>query len=249
MNCLICNKEVSNLGTHLVLHKVSSEDYYTTHVLKDIKPVCGNPDCGCNTKFISISYGYRAFCSRKCSNTAKWNDEYKHKLSNSLSKSWTDKRKLGFSKQMSAHYNDPAYLATHIENCKRSFNNLTTEQRDKFVSNNRGKHGYHESIKAGRIMYRSTYELVAYQILDSLSKVLTYKSEPFRIPYLLDGVEHTYIPDILVTYTDRTLELIEIKPERQVSETSVQAKSLAAINFCDNLGIPYTIWTEKELRI
>jgi hypothetical protein len=111
------------------------------------------------------------------------------------------------------------------------------------------KTGLYTSNKAGSIRYRSSYELIAYQILDQLSIVKSYQCDPFRIPYIFKDDTHTYIPDILVTYVDNSQELIEVKPERFLLDEKVVAKSIAAKQYCVTLGIKYSLWTEKNLML
>jgi len=52
--------------------------------------------------------------------------------------------------------------------------------------------------------------------LDKDSTVATYTPEPFAIPYIHEGRRHSYIPDILVEYTNGSKEVIEVKPIYEV---------------------------------
>ena len=78
----------------------------------------------------------------------------------------------------------------------------------------RGKSGFFFSQKMNRkLHYRSTLELQWYQLLEQMPTVQDYYVERYVIPYNFKGVQHHYLPDLFIRYTDRTRELVEIKPE------------------------------------
>lgn len=110
------------------------------------------------------------------------------------------------------------------------------------------KHGYYESSKAGRLHYRSSWELEYFQYLDNNIDVLEYNVEPLYIPYELNGITRNYIPDILVYYIDGHLELIEIKPSNMLSQPKNAAKITAGQSHCELLDVSYIVITEHELR-
>lgn len=111
----------------------------------------------------------------------------------------------------------------------------------------RGKSGEFFSKKNGEfVFYRSSFEKVAYEILEKDNSVLAYKREPFRIPYKYDGLTRSYIPDILVI-TKRGKILIEVKANWEKDTPKNIAKKLAAIEFCARANIEYMLWTEDFL--
>ncbi len=113
-----------------------------------------------------------------------------------------------------------------------------------------GKSGFFFSAKNGRDMhYRSSYELLAYEILEQLSKVECYKNEPFHIPYRFNGIIRNTVPDILVTYTDGTKELIEIKASYAIQNEKTNAKFWAMNDYAVTQGWDFNVWTEKELGL
>ncbi len=114
----------------------------------------------------------------------------------------------------------------------------------------RGKSGYYFSNKNNKdLFYRSSYELVAYELLEQISKVKSYETEPFRIQYEYRESKHHTIPDILITYTDDSKELVEVKPEYKLKDEKEQTKLVAMKNYSEENGIEFSIWTEKELKI
>lgn len=105
--------------------------------------------------------------------------------------------------------------------------------------------GWYFSKKTGRIYYQSSWELRAFAHLDNDENVRTFKINPFRIPYSLEGVEKHYIPDILVEYIDDSRELIEIKPKRKLLDLTVKLKLLEATKWSLDNKIPFSVWTEE----
>ena len=133
-----------------------------------------------------------------------------------------------------------------------------SQARKKFLQNNPwklsgfsyGKQGHFFSKKNNKkLHYRSSYELVAYQILEQMSKVQTYEVEPFGIPYQYKGEYHTTIPDLLITYTDGVKELIEVKPCWKLEDDQEQTKLNMMKFYSRRRGMDFSVWTEKELRL
>jgi len=106
--------------------------------------------------------------------------------------------------------------------------------------------GWHESPKAGRIWYRSSYELKYYQILDETESVLGYEIEPFTIPYEFEGVVLNYVPDVLAFYEDRT-ELVEIKPAKLCGLAKNSAKIDAGAGWSEGKGLVFRVISEEDL--
>jgi hypothetical protein len=61
------------------------------------------------------------------------------------------------------------------------------------VRPDRGINGFYNSLKAGMIWYRSSYELMAYQKLDFDVNVLTFDVEPFKIEYYFNNIKRNYV--------------------------------------------------------
>ena len=112
----------------------------------------------------------------------------------------------------------------------------------------RGNRGIFYSIKNRRsLSYRSSFELMAYQILEQMSKVKEYEVEPFAIPYISDGIIRHTVPDILVTYIDGKKEIIEVKPCYMLDDEKTIAKISALRNYCRDNNLICSIWTEEML--
>lgn len=109
------------------------------------------------------------------------------------------------------------------------------------------KKGTHTSTKAGTIKYDSSYELQAYKILDNMPKVLYYDRCKFYIKYELESKTRRYIPDIFVTYSNHTKEIIEVKPEYQLEFPECLAKFAAGREYSKQNKYKYSVWSENKL--
>jgi len=123
------------------------------------------------------------------------------------------------------------------------------------------------------IYYRSSWELKLMLYLDDHKDVVSWCSEEVIIPYRspVDGRVHRYYPDFLVTKINnegkKETALIEVKPAKQtvppkkkdkitrsyITEVKTwgvnEAKWKAALEFCNDRGWSFHIFTEKELGI
>lgn len=110
------------------------------------------------------------------------------------------------------------------------------------------KEGQYFSDKINKnIHYRSSYELVAYKLLDKDDSVKFYEVEAIRIPYFWKEIKRYYIPDIKATRVDDSIEIIEIKAAWQLGDFRTIEKMLAAKNYCLKNNWKYSVWTEREL--
>jgi hypothetical protein len=228
--------------------------------------VCEN--CGKFFKLRSFyEVGKRRFCSVSCatsysqSNKNYWDSDEDRKLK--LRKKQLDKIK-------SNTWKNPIFIgdarermiATKNENpvefteerkelaSKVAAYNIINGKNPKLGCFKYGKIGYYFSKKKGKkIRYRSSYEKKAYEILDSLEDLNTFEIEPFRVPYVLDGKNRSYVPDLLLRFKDDTTKLVEIKPLDKLKTEEVIAKKLYAEKYCKENGIKggYEIWTETLL--
>jgi len=107
--------------------------------------------------------------------------------------------------------------------------------------------GMYISSKAGEILYRSSFELRMYKILDADDSVVKYDTESLRIAYVYDDIQHIYIPDICAYYIDGMKRIIEVKPAYLAAHDDVcKAKFCAAKEL---FGENFIVVTEHELNI
>lgn len=109
--------------------------------------------------------------------------------------------------------------------------------------------GWHESSKAGKVFYRSSYEKKAYLKLDKDNFVKTYFVEKIEVNYFnpVKEITSSYIIDILIEYEDGSKKLVEVKPEKWLSDEVVICKINAAKIKAKELNIPFEVWTEINL--
>jgi hypothetical protein len=132
--------------------------------------------------------------------------------------------------------------------------------RGKFVVANPQKY-----VGKGEPTWRSSWEWAFMQFCDNNENILSWASEPVRIPYRhpLTGKNTTYVPDFIVTYrgpnnTTRA-ELIEIKPKKQSmleDKMNSRDRAIVAINYakwaaaqkwCKQYGLTFRIITESDI--
>jgi hypothetical protein len=138
----------------------------------------------------------------------------------------------------------------------------------KFTPRNPGKYAGDVS----NIVYRSGYELAAFNMIDQHPGIIKWGSEEFAIPYQIPGEWKTrrYFVDlsILCQYADGSTKkfIVEIKPfsktrppkkTARMKESTYQsallewaqnsAKWEAAERFCAEHGATFIKWTEKEI--
>lgn len=111
--------------------------------------------------------------------------------------------------------------------------------------------------------YRSSWELTFMRFVDAHPNVVSWASEPIRIPYLnpLTRKRSVYVPDFLLVYADKHgkqhQEIVEVKPakETHLSEAKTkgdklrQALNMAkwqAANYCKKHNLRFRVINETE---
>lgn len=164
------------------------------------------------------------------------------KLSAVMEQLWCDPEyRASASAAAVSLWRDPEYRS------KRSVAIAKCVAAGKFNTYSKCKCGWHESTKIGKVRYRSSWELAYYQYLDDNIEVISYKPEPFLLPYHFNNMSLNYIPDIIVWYADNHQELIEIKPNRLLKWPKNIAKIEAGQEYCALTGMVFVVLTEYEL--
>ena len=112
------------------------------------------------------------------------------------------------------------------------------------------KEGYIVSKKNNgeKMHYRSGYEKEVYDCLERIGDVIAYKVEPFSVPYYHKGKMRQYFPDLLIQYSDGSVEMWEVKPSNQTAASQNQAKFKAAELYCTQRGWRWDIITEQRIE-
>lgn len=195
---------------------------------------------GCRSNFETtfIDRG-RRFCSKSCANLGERNPFY-HRRGASNHRF----RKPAWSRGPTAS------LDNRLKSAGEKISDIISQKIvDGLWTHTGFKTEWYVSKKAGRIFLRSSYESVFARQLDNDDNVVTFTSEPLKIPYTHDARRKNYIPDFLVEYRDGKKEIIEVKPYSLVSSDAVPIKTSAAIKFCNDVGISYRIVTEADLGL
>lgn len=85
--------------------------------------------------------------------------------------------------------------------------------QDSVLKTNRGHGSWVESVKGGRFYVKSTYEARYVEELEADPEVVSFRYEPFKIPYEFEGTPRSYVPDFEVTAVYGTY-LVEVKPQK-----------------------------------
>lgn len=113
--------------------------------------------------------------------------------------------------------------------------------------------GWHTSIKGNDgqpMFYRSSWELAMMLWLDTNQITTRYEYERLQIPYYsTENNKRHYVPDFLITYSDNSRVLVEIKPKQFLDNEKTRLKAEAAIAYCEMNDIQkYEILTGELLR-
>lgn len=168
-------------------------------------------------------------------------EEVKEKTrKNAIARNKTEKQKEAVKTALTGR-------AVPKERCERHSETLKRMIADgKFIplANKYFKHGTYFSTKMNKeVIYRSSYELAYYKILDEDNTVKNWEAECIRIPYLFEGKMHTYFPDLLINGN----EIHEIKPVNLIKHPKNIAKQEAAEKFCLDRNWKYVYITEEDI--
>lgn len=111
-----------------------------------------------------------------------------------------------------------------------------------------GKQQIYISLKTKeKNMSHSSYELEMMKKFDENNNILYWtKNHNIKIPYMLEGSEHNYLPDFLVLYKDGSRELIEVKGYIY-NKIMFEAKNAACDLYCKNNNIKYRILFKEDI--
>jgi hypothetical protein len=122
------------------------------------------------------------------------------------------------------------------------------------VKNNyTGTRNRYISRKTGKTFdLRSMLERRFIETIEKDNKVVTYDYESLDIPYRDNSNRlRTYKPDFIVIYANRTIEIIEVKPETFVMTEEVQLKKNGVETFLSikykDFKVSFRIVTDKDL--
>jgi hypothetical protein len=117
-------------------------------------------------------------------------------------------------------------------------------------SKKRGISGYYKIKTGAMVFYRSSWEKLVMQYLDSHPLVTHWSYENLHIPYVDEnGKNRAYIPDFCVTISDCMNEIWEVKPDKDKDER-YECKIDALKKFIKENGYSgYNIVSDDQLKI
>jgi hypothetical protein len=118
------------------------------------------------------------------------------------------------------------------------------------------------------VIYRSHWEKLCFKYCEDNNDIKAWNSEGVIIPYICatDRRRHKYHMDLCIEYTDGTIVLVEIKPDKQTRMPKVpkrktkkylaecmayaknESKWNAAVAFAKKNNVKFEIWTEFTLK-
>ena len=175
-------------------------------------------------------------------------DETKEKMSEAHSgKIFTDKHCQNISEGRKAMLEETGgFTREHREAISRA---VVKQYANGFEPKLHHLRGWHESPKAGKVYYRSSYEKKAFLKLDADDSVKTYQAEAVTVDFWnpVKEISASYIIDLLIEYTDGSQKLVEVKPEKWLTDEVVICKIDAADMKAVDMGVTFEVWTEMDL--
>jgi len=111
--------------------------------------------------------------------------------------------------------------------------------------------GFIETIKAGKIYCRSSWEKIVAKLLDSNSLVVKFQLEPFTIPFydhVKNMVRYTRI-DFFVEFQSGYVAILEVKPLGICKLIDSKMKLSAYKKYCVQNNLLFGILSDPEIEI
>lgn len=178
----------------------------------------------------------------------KMSEEVCKKMSEShTGKVFTDEHRQNISKGRKQMLEDTGgFTREHREKISAA---VIEQYRRGFNPHSHHLNGWHESPKAGKVYYRSSYEKKAFLKLDADETVKTYQTESVAALYFnpKKKVMSKTIIDLEIEYINGSKKLVEIKPEIWLDKEVIIVKIEAGKAKAKELGYAYEVWTEMHL--
>jgi len=230
---------------------------------------CDSCDNTWETNYFHVNKKDKHYC-RSCANKKtmlgkRKSQKHREKISNSVKKTFTKERKQSLSKRAKELWEEGGYLIcpagwnkniSHSKKTREKISKSMVGVMTKRIQNgyNPPTHtqtGYFYSNKNNiTYYYRSSYELKAYKLLEDNKDVIKYSTNFPIIPYFdFEGKSRYYIPDIYVEFKNGIKKVIEVKPESMINYGENPCKIQSAKRYCNENGLEFEVWVEKQLGI
>lgn len=107
--------------------------------------------------------------------------------------------------------------------------------------------GWVETRRAGRIGFRSSWELRAVEILETAKDIVSFTYERLTVRYIWEGRKRWTLPDYQVSMADGSMKIVEVKPRGYTYTAKEKAKMAAVTQHCAERGWAYEVWDERLL--
>lgn len=109
--------------------------------------------------------------------------------------------------------------------------------------------GKFPSFKTGRVIwYESLLERDYMYLLEIDSDVISYREQPGRIYYTLDGRRHHYTPDLLVERKSEK-QIVEVKLKKAAEKEKYRRLFCIARDACHREGYVFRVATDETIRL
>ena len=152
---------------------------------------------------------------------------------------------------------DPKKLEEHKHRCKQIWDNRGYKWRKEFKKklskihsesknyknpnfHKNHKSGFLETIKGGKVFYRSSWEKNLCYILDKNKYVNEFKLEPFSIKYLNENNEERFTRiDFFIVLLNKQKLIVEVKPKPLQNIGNNKFKIIGCQNYCKQNDIHF----------
>ncbi len=117
------------------------------------------------------------------------------------------------------------------------------------MSYKRHKSGFINTAKAGRLFFRSSWEKAVCEFLDQCAKVDQFQLEPFAVEYTNSkGFTRYTRLDFLVTLTNDTRAVFEVKPKTLIEYNENPYKIRGQREYCRNNSLQFYVIHKQDLN-
>lgn len=110
--------------------------------------------------------------------------------------------------------------------------------------------GFYSSRKAGRALpFEGMNEQTLMKHSEVDTRVVDYRSQPFRFEFVVDGAKRIYIADCARLLDDGGVEIVEVKGERTRLDDPDYAMKIEGVReICEKLGWRFRLVTRQQLH-
>lgn len=168
-----------------------------------------------------------------------FSDAARKRMSEASSYPRSDETKEKMSKAKKDYFKSPEGKALRAR-----LSLLTAQGHARNIYENAKRNGWHESKKAGRVFFGSSYELLFCMKFDDDPNIQTYQTQVY---FTWDGRGHCL--DFLLTYVDGSKEAVEVKPFGRLNEQKNIQQIYDSGCYAAAEDYMFSVYTEHELNM